>query len=135
MSDGSLELQGAIVARLSTDPALRRLIGDAIYDEVPEGTPAPYVTYDEPQVIADRSDCACGSEAYPTLHIWSDGPGFPECKRIAGAIMTALDGADLDLPGFHLVDLALEDVRYLRDPDGTRRHAVVTLKALIEPAD
>jgi hypothetical protein len=133
VSDPSLELQKAIVARLKADSATAAIVGARIYDEVPTSAAFPYINLGEDQTIAERADCYDGSEINLTLHAWSREPGYPEVKRIADAVRASLQDAPLTLTGHRLVDLTFIDSRVLRDPDGKTSHAVVTLRALTEP--
>lgn len=139
MSDGpDLELQGAIVAKLKADGALQALIGNPIrlYQDVPTPNTLtfPYVTIGEGQNVPDQVQCIDGSEIFVDLHVWSRATGFPECKRIAAAIEAALNDADLTLDSNRCVVILRDGARYLRDQDLVTKHAVITLRALTEPA-
>lgn len=139
MSEPSWPIQQAVFAALKNSTELRGFVGTRIFDQVPRhangdpNTQKPYVTIGEDQIIADKSDCVDGAEAFVTIHAWSAGVGHGENKRIASAIKTALDGQDLAIEGHHLTDIEFEDARYLVEPDGLTRHAVLTFRALTEP--
>ncbi len=134
MSDPSLALQKALVAALKADAPLTAIVAGRIWDQPPAAPAYPYVTLGEDQVLPDRGDCYEGSDVTLTLHAWSNATGFPEVKRIVAAIRAVL-GPDLILEaGTHLVDLTFDEARYLRDPDGTTSHAVLTFTARTEPA-
>lgn len=135
MPSVSLELQKAIVAALKADTAVNGLVAGHVYDTVPSSDPFPRITLGEDQVIPERADCYLGDEVFITLHVWSRKTGFPETKRIAAAVRTALHDAELELTGFRLVDLASDGERFMRDPDGLTNHAVLTFRALTEPVD
>ena len=49
-------LQEAVYARLTADDALRQMIGSAIYDAVPPGTPPGTFVVLGPEEVVDRSD-------------------------------------------------------------------------------
>jgi hypothetical protein len=130
----SLELQGAIVARLKADATLAAIIGTRVYDLPPAAPTFPYVTLGEDQTIPDRGDGYEGSDVSLTLHAWSKGTGFPEVKRMVAAIRASLTNAPLSLSGHRLVNIEFEDSRVLRDPDPAISHGVLTFLARTEPA-
>lgn len=89
-------LQAALHARLSGDPALSQLVGDAIYDAAPTGVlPDLYVVLGEERV-RDRSDVT-GSAALHviTIAVLTERPGFADAKAVAGAVSDALDQGPL----------------------------------------
>lgn len=139
MSDASLELQGAIVARLKAYAPLAALIGTRVYDDVPRapGTGAvtaafPFVSYGPDQVIPDGWDCQEASEIIVQIDAWSRAVGLPEVKRIADLVRRALHDEDIALADNALLSLAFDGRRVLRDPDGLTSHAVITFRALVE---
>ena len=98
MTEPSLALQGAIVAALKASAALGALIGDRVFDRVPAGAVKPYIRIGDDQVIPDPAECfERSAEVFATLDVFSSAVGKPEAKRIAGAIVDALDHAHLDL--------------------------------------
>ena len=69
------------------------------------------------------------------LHVWKKEPGLGGVQAIAGAIRKAIHSDRLTLASpFHCVDAYVEDMRFLRDPDGETSHAVVTIKAIVQEA-
>ena len=134
MPNSSLSLQKAIVARLRADSAVTALVGTKVFDMPNENT-FPRITLGEDQILFSRADCYLGEDVNITIHAWSRAVGFPEVKRIAGAIQAALHEAELTLDGYRLVDLSVDDVRFLRDADGLSSHAVLNFTALCEPID
>ena len=134
MPDPSLELQKAIVARLRADVDLTAIVAGRIFDQPPPNATFPYVTLGEADVVVQRAAFYDGSEVSMTIHGWSRAVGFPEVKRIAGAIRASLHEAPLELAdGERLIDVEVADNRALRDPDGLTSHAVLTVRAYTEP--
>jgi hypothetical protein len=129
----SLALQKAIVAALKADPAVVAVVGDRIYDNPPTNPPFPYITIGPDDTLPDRANCYFGDDVTLQIDAWSRSPGFQEVKRAADAVRDALEDAPLTLDGFRLVDITLDAVRTLRDPDGLTSHAAITFKALTEP--
>lgn len=134
MPNAALNLQGAIIARLRADSAIAAIVGTKVYD-TPETNTFPRITLGEDQVTFSRADCYLGEDVSITIHAWSRSVGFPEVKRLASAIQAALHEADLTLDGYRLVDLSIDDIRFMRDSDGLSSHAVLNFTALTEPTD
>ena len=137
-TDPSLALQAAFVAAIK---ALNTEAGARVYDRVPKsnGTIAsgtfPYVALGTGSVLNNQADCYDGSDVSLTVHVWSRAVGWPEAKRIADAIRTGLNNAELTLTGHTLELLTLDRVDYLNDPDGLTSHAALTFRALTQPQD
>lgn len=132
MSDPSLEIQQAIIATLSGN--VGEAVGDRVYDEPPVNPVFPYITLGDCQVLPDKSECIDGAIAYPIVHVWSQDPGFTETKTITKAVLALLDDQPMTIPGFDVIVFEVEDIHYLRDPDGLSRHAPITFHAIITPA-
>ncbi|EJL57966.1 hypothetical protein PMI09_00671 [Rhizobium sp. CF122] len=140
MTSPSLELQGAIVARLRTAAALADLVGARVYDAVPPeserisktGAAWPYVTVGEGDETSDDVDCVDGFEISLDVDVWSRATGFPQAKQISDEIRRALKSPELVLPQNVLVYFRHRQTRFLRDPDGLTSHAVMTFEAFAE---
>jgi len=135
-ADPSDALQAALVTALKGDPAVSAIIADRVYDQVPPGAVFPYLVIGDDQVIADDlPDLPDGdeplSQVFARIHAWSRATGFPEVKDLAGKVRNALRGAALSLDGFRLDVRQHLQTRYLVDPDGLTRHAVVEFKFLV----
>lgn len=126
-------------------PELQKAIHDAlvsgavaagrIYDNPPVGAAFPYVTIGDEQVIDDSNQCGEGWEIYPDIHAWSRpvAGSKAEVKALAASIVKAVTGIT-SVSGHALVALHHETTRYLRDPDGKTEHAVITFRAVLDPA-
>lgn len=140
MSDPSLPLQGAMYHRLKNDSSVKNLVSDRVFDHVPRdnlGNPTatlPYISLGEDQVLPDKADCIDGREVLITIHAWDKGPGFPKVKEVSSAIIAALDDDEFPVTGHRLIEFGLESCRHLTEPDGVTKHAVITFRALTEPA-
>jgi hypothetical protein len=130
MSDPALALQGAINLKLRADIAA---VSERVLDEVPADVVFPYIEIGEFQTVDDGAQCHDGVEVFATLHVWSRGTrGQVECKTIAGAVRGSLHEAALDLgAAWQFLENMHQDTRYLKDPDGLTRHAVLTFRSLI----
>lgn len=134
MSDPSLALQGAIIARLKASAGVVALIAARVYDEVPLIAVFPYVSIGDGQVIGDDDECSETSEVTFQMHAWSRSPadtGYPKVKSILSAIRTAMR-APLALDGFQLLSQEFTQTQFLREPDGgLTRHAVIEYRFII----
>jgi hypothetical protein len=123
MSDPSFELQKALVAALKADGALPPATG--VYDSVKPNVPFPYVTLGPCQVMPMKADCIDGADVYSQIDVWSQSVGYPEAKRIAKAVVAALDDRDLAIDGHRTVLFEHQSTNYLREPDGKTSHAAI----------
>ncbi len=87
----SAALQQALYSRLSQDPALAALVGNAVFDGVPPGTVPPlYVSIGEERV-SDRSDFdERGALHDIEIAVVTNEAGFAEAKAAAAAVSDAL---------------------------------------------
>ena len=131
MADPSLALQGAINTRLRSQVSG---VSNRVFDRVPADVVFPYIELGEFQTLDDGAQCHDGQEVYVTLHVWSRAVGQVEVKTIAGVVRGALHEAELTLTGWQFLEIAHQDTRYLKDPDGLTSHAVLTFRALIAAA-
>lgn len=132
MASPSLELQGAIVARLKAWAGLSGTVNGRVYDAVPAGAAFPYITVGEGDETSDDADCIDGFEISLDIDIWSRANGYPEAKRISDEVRNAIKSADLTLPTNALVEFRHRQTRFLRDPDGLTSHAVMTFEGFAE---
>jgi hypothetical protein len=126
------EVQRAIYGALTIAPALA---DGNVFDQVPESEPFPHITIGDEQVLDNSTTCQDGWEVHTDVHCWSrpvDG-SKGEVKVLAASVVTRVT-AIASITGFSLVSLTHETTRVFRDPDGLTEHAVVTFRALIDPA-
>lgn len=140
MTEPSLELQGAIIARLKADADVAALVGARIYDRVPPSAAHPYIAWQSDQIIDDSTDCHDDVEVFTTLDIWArqtdSNPTAArvQAKRIAHAVRQSLNGADITLTDNAMVLIEHRTTRVLTDPDGITTHAVIDFRSLIQAA-
>jgi len=135
MSSPEYELQDVIVTRLKADAPLTALV-NGVYDQPPDtawATPKEgYVTIGEAQFIRGDATCISGGDVYLTLHAWSRKVGYPQCKKIADAVVESLHLAPMALTTWRLVSILHRQTRVFRDPDGLSSHAVIDFVANVE---
>jgi hypothetical protein len=135
MPSASWSLQQSVFAALSADAALIALLGAGrIHDDVPQGSPKPYLTLGQSTVRDWSTGTDDGNEHLVTLHVWSDAKGKKQASEIADAVRTALHDQPLALTGHRLVNLRHEFSEARRDPDGATIHAILRFRAVTEPA-
>lgn len=131
MSDPSLAVQGALVLRLR---ALDTEAGTRVFDRVEPAAAKPYITIGPGQTVPMDETCWDASEVSAQVDVWSDDVGFPQVKRIAGAIRTALHDQYLSIPG-HVCDrLEVQSIDYSREADGLTSRARIQLLITTQPA-
>lgn len=132
MSDPSLALQGAVNVKLRADIAG---VGARVLDRAPADVAFPYIELGEFQTIDDSAACIDSAEVFATIHVWSRAVGQVEVKTLASLIRASLHHAELSLgAAFQFLEIAHQDTRYLKDPDGLTSHAVLTFRALVASA-
>lgn len=134
MASASFALQRAVFAALSADAALVALLGsEKIYDDVPQRTGFPYVSFGQSTERDWSTATEDGAEHLVTLHVWSRAAGRKEARMIVEAVRAVLHDAPLALVGHRLVNLRHEFSDTRRDPDGETYHGIVRYRAVTEP--
>jgi len=126
-------LQAAIYAHLQADAALGAIVGDAIYDALPEGTlPSLYVSLGA-ETVKDKSDqTGQGAEHEITISVITDQAGFSTAKAAAGAVSDALVDAALALSRGTLIAMNFYRAKAARVSTGDQRQIDVIFRARIE---
>jgi len=130
----ALELQGAIVSRLKADAAVRAMVTDRVYDNVPNDAGFPRITLGATDETSDDADCVEGLVISFQIDCWSQAVGFPQVREMADAVRRSLHNADLALPSNALISFTHRQTRVFRDPDGLTSHAAMTFDAFVEVA-
>lgn len=136
IADASWSLQVAIVAALQADATVASLVTDRIFDVPRQSTPPamPYISIGSFDTLTEVADDYEGSDTSIQIDGWDAGPGSKGIKVLGRAIRAALHEKDLSLAdNQRLVQLTVDRIQYLREPDGVTQHAVVTVRALTEP--
>lgn len=126
-------LQVAVYQYLLADTGLSALIGDAIHDAPPPGTPSgSYIVLGAEEVI-DRSDVSGpGAEHRFTVSVVSDAAGFLLAKQIAGRISAILPDAELTLSEGRLVAIWFHQAQARRVDGGAVRRIDLRFRARVE---
>lgn len=132
----SAGLQSAVYARLTSDPSLSALIGDAVFDAPLEAAPksaiSEYVTLGEERVRENGTKTSDGAVHDFQVIVQSARDGFDGAKRIAAAVCDALIEAPLSLQRGRLVDLRFVSARAERGPAPVKRRIALRFRAMID---
>lgn len=130
MSSAALELQGAIVGRLSADTGIAAVVS-GVYDHVPQGTAFPYIELGEDTFDQWDHDDANGFEGRVDIHTWSQYQGQKQVKELQGMVYSALHDLPLTLTNYRCISIMQESEQVMNDPDGITRHGVQTFRVLL----
>jgi len=103
-----------------------------VFDAVPQQQAYPYVTIGDDNHVEWDTDTDSGATVSVTIHVWSQGRGRAETKRIQGLIYDILHDAALTIAGFVIVSSYFESSVSFMDSDGKTRHGVQTFRIIIE---
>lgn len=126
-------LQAAIYQRLMADTALDALVGSAIHDAVPPGTPVGTYVSIGPEVVRDAStQTERGAFHEFSVSVVTDEAGFQNAKSVAAAVSDALTGATLILARGRLVGLWFLRARARRVEEADVRRIDLFFRARVE---
>ncbi|WLB43021.1 DUF3168 domain-containing protein [Bradyrhizobium ottawaense] len=131
-TDPAADLRATIEAKLRADPALAALIGDRIFDRVPNKPDYPLVTIGNMQVIPESADGVDAAETAVTIHVWDQFKHADKSRKVGGAVINALHDEGLTTADSGTQSVLLESANYIRDPDGVTNHAVLTFSILTD---
>jgi Protein of unknown function (DUF3168) len=122
---------------LQADAALFALVGERIYDNVPQNLNSaaeifPYITIGEDAQTAWDAHYEVGSSASITVHTWSRSRGKIETKNIQGAIYEALNRKVFTYAGYDIIATDFEGSESFVDFDGLTRHGVSVFRVLLQ---
>jgi hypothetical protein len=111
-------LDVAIASVLNADAGMVALCGsDCVFaDDVPAGTARPYVQYAAASEIGESAFMRAGRQSFVELHVWADTRA--SAMAVWSAMVTALDGVTLTLPGIIAWRGTLTLTSVVHDPTG-----------------
>lgn len=130
-----LALQKAVRNRLTSEVIITDLVPAAsILDRNERPAPSPSIVMGEGQSVDEGNSIARTlTRVYLDLHVWKKEPSTEGVKAIAGAIRAAINASRFaHISAFHFSDCYVQNIRFLRDPDGETSHAIVTVNALVQ---
>ncbi|KKL66186.1 hypothetical protein LCGC14_2147490 [marine sediment metagenome] len=126
-------LQSALFQRLTGDPALTALVGDAIYDALPGGTlPETYVLLGDEEARDASDQTGAGAVHEVTIGVVSRVAGFADAKAAAGAVSDALLSGPPMLERGRIVGLWFLKARARRSGAGDERRIDLQFRARTE---
>ena len=135
MASADWALQQAIYAALTGDATVTTLLGGAhVYDDAPQRTEFPYLTFGRSSLRDWSTGSEAGNEHVVTLHVWSQAAGRRQVYEIMKAVRDVLHEAALAVTGYRLINLRHEFSDARRDPDGETYHGTVRFRAVTEPS-
>ena len=134
MTPASSQLETAIHALLSDDPALTTLLGDhKIYHLPGRNAAFPYTTV----ATAFSRDWSTGSEAGEDhrliVTVWAGPHQYDLLQSIMARLADLMADATLALPDHHLVNLRFERRENRLDRRNRARQGILQLRAVTEP--
>lgn len=126
-------LQEAIYAALIDNPLLVEALGGAkIYDRVPEDVSFPYVAFANLSTRDRSTATESGYECRITLNVWSRHSGKREVFDILHLLRLSLEGQNLALANYALVNLREEFSDVSQDRDRLTFRGTIRFRAFIE---
>ena len=126
-------LQTALFSHLRADAELAALVGDAIHDAPPPGSPAGTHVVLGPEEVRDRSDSSGpGAEHAVIVSLLSDATGFLAAKTAAARVCDLIAGAELTRGQGRLVGLWFERATARRLDGGRIQRIDLRFRARVE---
>ncbi|NUH64578.1 DUF3168 domain-containing protein [Sulfitobacter sp. S0837] len=125
-------LQGALYNLLQSDAGVTALVGDAVYDAVPDGTLAEtYVRLGSEQAMGIGDRLGGGAEHRFGVSVITTAPGFAHAKKVAAAVCDALRDVRPTLSRGRVVDLYFHSAKARRTEGGKARQIDLQFRALL----
>lgn len=121
----TVALLKAIRARLKTN-------GIHIYDEVPRGTPLPYLAFTKMQSKDWSTNTGRGVEQWVHIECWSGQPGLQECFEMGERLTHMLEDQPLFLLGWDAVALRVMNAETSREQQGRLARLVLKIRVFLE---
>ena len=131
MSAHELALQKALIAHLKLDAAVTALLGDRIWDAVPDAPAHPHLLIGRSQSRSVAADGG-GIEHALTLTVVSRFRGTEEAKAVLATVRVALNDAERSADGVRTVSLRATFADVFPSADGARTFAVLRVRAVTE---
>lgn len=130
MADPTLELQGAIIARLKANSSVTSIVGNRVAD-IPQSTWAkPYISIGPSNYVAELVDCVDGGEVMMQIDCWSESTTMKEIRDIADAVRRALRNWEPSLATNAIVTFDPWRTDFIRD--GALKQASLRYTAIVE---
>ncbi|MCH2096735.1 MAG: DUF3168 domain-containing protein [Rhodobacteraceae bacterium] len=129
----SVAFQTAVFEALTNDGALAKLIGDRVFDNVPQDAEYPYVSFGPTDFFPSDVEGVSGRVEALQIDVWSEDHGRKrECKTICDAVKSALHEVDLELDAGAVDRIQVTGVRVFLDKDNITAHGIISVECEIE---
>lgn len=124
----ALPLQKAIFDTLKADPEVTALVGDRIYDQVPQDTAYPYLVISGGSFFRDQWMFDCTA----LVLCVTKSVGVKDAKALGGLVQGALD-IEIEVEGFITQEWTWEAMDLLVDTEDETQVAEVEMNYLLDP--
>ncbi|MDB5651440.1 MAG: hypothetical protein JWL62_2960 [Hyphomicrobiales bacterium] len=129
----SFALRKAVHKALVNDAGIFGMLGGAkIFDDVPRGMQAPFITFGDTQWRDWSTSTDRGADQVFIVDVWTEYRGVRQALELAERVAAVLDGAALTIEGHRLIDLRLNALDTRRDANGRLAKASLRFRALTE---
>lgn len=134
MADGpDLALQKAVIDALKADTGVTAIAADRVYDDIPQGATYPLVKFGRCEIEPVRTDGAKAWAATFSVEAHTRAvAGRVQVKRLAHAIITALDETAAAMAGYDLRQVQFVTSAAVSDPATQTQIATIAFVALID---
>lgn len=130
----SRALQAAIIQSLRGNANVAAVVGDRVFDGVPEGAEFPMISLGPSSDVDEELDCLSVEEHTQQIDVWSrDNSRMGPCKDIMDAVKAAIHNKPLILQDPYAVStVRVLGKRIVKDPDGITSHGILTVTVMLE---
>lgn len=132
-ADSQWAVQQAIVAKLKGAAALTAIVGQRIYDDVPQGTAYPYIVVDDMTSVPFDTQGGVGAQVGVNIYCWSQYRGRKEVRQMMDAIYAALNRQALTISGHAHIDTLFMTSSTFRQGDGRTYSGMTSFRVTTEP--
>lgn len=116
-------LQQRLFEILDADATLTALIGsDRIFDNAPDDIDMPYVVIGDDALNGWDGHTFDGFEGPVTLHVWTEGEGKKDNKKILNRLYQLLHNIDIAIPSFNTITFRCIFNEVLIEPEDNRTY-------------
>ena len=126
-----LDIQCALVQALLADPTIAGIVGDRVYDDVPQNTTYPYIVVSDSPWTDGGTDADFGQDYNININCYSQYAGRKEAKEINAAVYTLLHLEEivLNLSSGYAANLRAASGRAFPLSDGETYQGVTVLNS------
>lgn len=128
-------VQIALVQAMVADAGIAGLVGDRVFDDVPDEAEYPYISLGPENWQPFEPACLTGAEGVVQIDVWSASVGRVECKAITervAALFNAEAAPVVPDGGWRISGQRVALVQLMSDPGSRTRHGVIQVEMTIE---